>query len=163
MTFWGGISQWATSAAVRRHAPVVGSILVHAAAGLVVTSAVLVSAANPAPEEGREPRRDRIIEIALIADSLPLPVAPKPGAPRPAIRPKAATDPAPTLGAPASTGQQPAIAGAQPADDSVSFGAPVGGLERGLAGVSGSDPCKVRVGPRPRTCGADWASKGSQP
>ena len=165
MTFWGDISRWANSPAVRRHTPVAGSVVVHAVAGLVVMGAIAVSAAKPEPEASRDPRREKIIEIALMADSLPLPVAPRPSAPRPAERPSTSTDVAPPLGKPGAKGAQPAAPSEAGADeDSVSLGAPADGLARGLASVSGNDPCKAKVGPKPRECGTDWAAKGgSQP
>ncbi|MFT3724503.1 MAG: hypothetical protein QM773_13030 [Hyphomonadaceae bacterium] len=140
-----------------------GSVAVHAVAGVFVMGAIAVSAAKPEAETSRDPRREKIIEIALMAESLPLPAAPKPGAPRPATKPSAPTDAAPPLGKPGAKGQQEATpADTQAVEDGVSFGAPADGLARGLASVSGSDPCKAKHGPKPRECGADWAAKGNQ-
>lgn len=161
MTFWGGITRWANRPAVRRHAPVAGSVFVHAVAGVIVMGAIAVSAAKPEAETGRDPRREKIIEIALMTDSLPLPAVSKPGAPRSVAKPSASSDVAPPRGKPGAKGRQataPVDAGA--ADDDVSFGAPGDGLARGLASVSGGDPCKVKSGPKPRECGTDWAAKG---
>lgn len=161
MTFWGRILRWANSPAVRRHAPVAGSVAVHAVAGVIVMGAIAVSAAKPEAETDHDPRREKMIEIALMTDALQLPAVSKPSAPRPVAMPSASSDVSPPLGKPGAKVQQstaPVEAGA--ADDSVSFGAPADGLARGLAGVSGNDPCKAKYGPKPKECGTDWAAKG---
>lgn len=161
MTFWGGISRWANSPAVRRHAPAAGSIAVHAVAGVIVMGAIAVSAAKPETETGRDPRHEKIIEIALMTVSQPLPAVSKPSAPWSAAKTPASTDVAPPLGKPGAKGQQataPIDAGA--ADGDVSFGAPWDRLARGLVSVSSIDPCKAKSGSKPRECGTDWAGKG---
>lgn len=152
---------------MRRHAPAAGSVVVHLVASVVVVAAIAASAAKPEAAASRDAKREKIIEIALMADSLPLPGDPRPATPRPAT--KSPTGVSPPVASPGAKGTQPDTPADVPtaateADDGVSFGAVPDGLQRGLASVSGSDPCKAKYGPKPRECGTDWAGKmGSQP
>ncbi|MDP3494188.1 MAG: hypothetical protein Q8R82_13840 [Hyphomonadaceae bacterium] len=149
----------------RRHGPAAGSVAAHIVVAVVITAA-LAAAGHPVSPLAPMPEK-ATLEVALVAESLPVPSERAPEAPRPAPSPRS-TDAGDAP--PARKDQRPQPVTSTPAPepttgDTVYLGpspfarpAPKGGLE----GLATNDPCMARVGIKPKDCATNWkAAVGS--
>lgn len=163
MELWNTIRSRVGQFDWRSHAPVAGSIAAHGVVGLAV-AAVMASSVKPEIERPEQPP----LEVALMLDSIPVPVEVRPPAPKPLPRTRAEpTDTAPIIPGPtrkdekAATPQPVAEADSEsvyiPPSPFATY-APTGGLQ----GLANLDPCAPsRYGPRPRECSQLAAQVGS--
>ncbi len=175
MQFGERIRQLIDKPVLRKHAPAVGSIVVHGLAGVAIAGMIAASA-KPMPAVP-DTKPEPALEVSLVAD-LPVPespsVRPPPGprvpAPRPATRDASPVD-APAVSPPRkppkqsnTTPQPEKAAGATDIDTGVYLGpTPLTG-PRGLQGLAQGDPCKPAAGVKPKDCATDWAARvGSEP
>jgi hypothetical protein len=139
----------------RRHAPAGFSVLAHVVV-FGVLGTMMASAVPPAPE------REVVISVQFVE-----PIAEMAGVtPPPRVKAPAPAERAPVTGTPTapvvpSTGSDTPSA---PGDDSVYLGPPQvltnPGLAKGLAGLTASDACAARFGPKAKECaGRDLAAR----
>jgi hypothetical protein len=152
-------------------------VVAHGVVGVLIAG--MLAATGKPPRPVADPPQETVLEISLVADSLPLsaettrppvkaaprtPPAPAkaddaPGGAPPPVDPKRKDAERPAPDAPsqtASTGDGGIVLGPSP------FAGPA--RKGGLEGLASNDPCTARIGPKPKDCGTDWAGKlGSDP
>lgn len=163
MELWDGIRLWVGKLDWRRHAPVAGSVVAHGVVALAITT-ILAAAGTPLPPVVAAPETAPL-EVALVAESLPVPSERTVTAPRPAPSSKPSGDTAPIAPTPRKDQrQQPATPTPEPAPatgDSVYLGpSPFAQPARkgGLEGLATNDPCTTRIGMKPKDCAKNWSA-----